>query len=171
MAKFNFLNLTESVRQKMQSEINSDIESKNLYMSNRLNDNGKLEYPNLLLDAAQNNDEVELEKNLGGYFNATEEINGKVKKVPSNAATLLAQSEFNRFYIRAVCLQSIEDKIENVKIYRARESSWARPESEILIGNNINAEKLLKDLRETIGKSPNLLPDINSGLSVKLTGE
>lgn len=93
---------------------------------------------------------------------------GKLKKNPSNASTLLSQNEFNRFYIRAICLEAIEKNDEKVEIYRARESSWSRSESEALIGRIVDANELLADLRENIGKTPKLLPVFNSGLSVKL---
>ena len=168
MVDFKFENLTSSVREKMVSEIDSDIQNEQLYISNRLNEEGKIKFPELLKDSALNYNEKGLSENLNGFFNTQEEVNGKIKKVPSNASTLLSQSEFNRFYIRAVCLEAIEKKDENVKIYRARESSWSRPESEALIGNTVNANELLTDLRESIGVSPKLLPEINSGLSVKL---
>lgn len=129
---------------------------------------GKSIYAESLKDAVMNGNEKELSESLKGYFNAQENVNGKIKKVPSNAATLLSQSEFNRFYIRGVCLEALDKGYENVEIYRARDSSWARPESEMLIGHNVKAQELLTDLRKNIGKQPNLLPDINSGLSVKV---
>ena len=168
MADFNFKNLTDSVRKHMISEIESDIKNDKLYISDRLNEDGKNGYPEFLMDAVKNNSEKELSENLNGFFNDQEVVNGKIKKVPSNASTLLSQSEFNRFYIRGVCIEAIEKGDENLEIYRARESSWSRPESEQLIGNDVNAKELLNDLRENIGKKPNLLPEINSGLSVKL---
>ncbi len=168
MANFNFENLTTSIREKMTSEINSDIQNKKLYISNRLNEAGKLKYPELLKKSALKNTEKELAESLKNFFNIQEVIKGKIKKIPSNASTLLSQSEFNRFYIRAVCLEAIENRDGKVEIYRARESSWSRSESEELIGILVNANELLTDLRENIGKTPKLLPVINSGLSVKL---
>ena len=88
--------------------------------------------------------------------------------MPSNASTLLSQSEFNRYYIRAICLKAITAGEEFVTIYRARESSWSRPESEARIGAKILAKELLEDLRNSIGIEPKLLPEINSGLSVEM---
>jgi hypothetical protein len=64
-------------------------------------------------------------------------------------------------------LKSIENNIETVEIYRARESSWSRPESEMKIGTKINAIELLNDLRGSVGEEPKILPEVNSGLSVK----
>ena len=97
----------------------------------------------------------------------TELYNGKSRKVPSNAAKLISQSEFNRFYIRAVCLEAIEKDIKEIEVYRARPSSSSRPESEAMIGKKLSPKELLDDLRDSIGKEPKILPHINSGLSVK----
>lgn len=170
MGSFNFLNLSESVRQKMLSEVDSDFAAGNLYISSRLNSQGCESYLAYLKESIQNGSEETLESLIkqNDCLNKIEVHNGVTKKVPKNAAQLIAQSEFNRFYIRAVCLEAIEKGITDVEVYRARESSWARPESEALLGCKVNAADLLTDLRASIGASPQLLPDINSGLSVKI---
>jgi len=170
MANFTFLNLDEKTRNLMLNEINSDISSNKLYLSNRLNQNGKDKYSNYLIESVKNGNEETFTNLLvqGNNFNETELIQGKSKKVPSNAATLLCQSEFNRYYIRAICLRALNQDQNEIEIYRGRESSWARPESELLIGTSLNATDLLEDLRNSIGISPKLFPEINSGLTVKI---
>lgn len=170
MAKFNFLNLDEKTRAYMLSEIESDISNRRLFISQRLNELGKTEYPNFLISAVKNSDEEDFEKqlDLNKYFNQTEIRNGKEIKMNSQASKLLCQSEFNRYYIRAICLRALEEGSEEVEIYRARQSSWARPESEAKIGQKVQASELLEDLRNSIGVEPKLFPDINSGLSIKL---
>lgn len=169
MSSFIFKNLTESVRRKMESEVKNDINNNVLYISDRLNIKGKEIYEKALLSAIANGSEVDLQKQLesNDYFNTEEHRKGKPVKIPSNAAQVLAQSEFNRFYIRAVCLQAIEEGITQVEIYRAKESSWSREQSELKIGRKVNASELLDDLRKNIGKEPLILPEVNSGLSVK----
>ncbi len=170
MANFNFVNLTDSVRTKMLSEVEMDISKDNIYISGRLNELGAEKYVEFLKESIENGTEETLEALIddNNCLNDTEFSNGKTKKVPSNAAQLIAQSEFNRFFIRAVCLEAIENGIENVEVYRARESSWSRPESEVMIGKQINPTELLEDLRSSIGIAPQILPEINSGLSIKI---
>ncbi|MDA3780416.1 MAG: hypothetical protein PF487_09405 [Bacteroidales bacterium] len=170
MNDFNFLNLTSAIREKMLLEVNQDIKLNKLYISDRLNIHGKKIYTNILINCIKNGNEIDFEKNLcsGNYFNQSEYRKEKQVKVPSNAPKLLAQSEFNRFYIRAICLQAIEDGSNEVEIYRARESSWSRSESEMKIGSKIEANILLDDLRSNIGQEPKILPEVNSGLSIKL---
>lgn len=170
MANFNFLNLDEETRELMLDEVKSDIENDKLYLSNRLNQNGKENYPTYLLESVENGSEESFTNLLieNNSFNDKELVNGVMKKVPSNAASLLCQSEFNRYYIRAICRRAIDQDQDEVIIYRGRESSWVRPESEALIGKSLNSRDLLYDLRDSIGVSPKLLPEINSGLTVKL---
>jgi hypothetical protein len=170
MAKFNFINLDNNTRNLMLEEINSDIEKGVLYFSDRLNNLGKEKYQQYLIDSVTSHDEEELEKmlDLNTHFNATYLRQGNPVKMPINASTLLSQSEFNRFFIRAICLRAINDGVEEVEIYRARESSWSRPESEAKIGTFLSAKELLEDLRNSIGIEPKLFPEINSGLCIKL---
>jgi len=171
MAKFNFLNLNQNVRSFMLSEINNDIEMDNFYISERLNDTGKENYAAFLIDSATNSDEEAFEAllDIETHFNPTSLRLGKPVKTPSNASSLLCQSEFNRYYIRAICAYAIANNINEVEIYRARESSWSRPESEAKIGKKISAQDLLDDLRSSIGAEPKLMPEVNSGLSVKIS--
>jgi hypothetical protein len=170
MAKFNFSNLDSETRDLMLSEIKNDINDENLYISERLNEDGQENYESYLIKSVKSGDEETLEEllDINSHFNATYLRQGNPVKMPSNASKLLSQSEFNRYYIRAICLKAIKNDIEFVEIYRARESSWTRPESEAKIGNKISAKELLNDLRNSIGTEPKLFPEINSGLSIKI---
>lgn len=155
----------------MLEEIELDINNNRLFISKRLNEEGQKNYPSLLKEAVKNGDEESLELNLvqSLFFNTHETIqNGQVKSIPRNASKLLCQSEFNRFYIRGICRRAQNERIDQVEIYRGRESSQKRPESEAKIGTFLDATALLEDLRSSIGKEPKLLPEINSGLTVKI---
>lgn len=171
MSCFNFLNLDCNVRSFMLQEVERDIKSKALFFSVRFNDKGRELYPTLLKEAIENSNEVELEHSLceNKCFKQVEKTkDGKERRVPSNAAKSLAQNEFNRFYIRAVCLRALELNIKDVTVYRARMSSRSRAESDRLIGTKLSAAELLEDLRNSIGETPQMLPHINSGLSIKI---
>ena len=166
MAQFTFKNLTQEVRHEMLNELISDIEDKKTYLSNRLTEAGKEIFVDALKNSIQSGDELTFEEAIANYFEPNEVVQGKSKKVPANAAQLLSQGEFNRYYIRGICLVALQKKLEEVEIYRARESSWSRPESEAKIGSKLNATLLLEDIRNNIGKQPEYLPEVNSGLSV-----
>jgi len=168
MADFNFLNLTDSVRELMNNEIELDISKNRLFISNRLNVDGKVKYSSILIESVKESSKVELAMKISNFLNEKEIVNGKEKIVPKHAASLLSQGEFNRFYIRAVCLEALKNGDEYVEIYRGRQSSWARQESELKIGKHLNVNELLEDLRTNIGRTPKSLPEVNSGLTVKL---
>ncbi|KFF01106.1 hypothetical protein IX39_10950 [Chryseobacterium formosense] len=172
---FTFENLDEETRALMISEINYDIDNQKLYLSKRFNDNGNKLYTKLLLDAAEFGNENTLAISLkdNNCFADKEVRNGKngiiSAKIPDTANITLADSEFNRFYIRALAQRAIASG-QKLIVYRARHSDKPRLDSEDKIGSEILPEDLLKDLRENIGIDTILgLPaGPNSGLSVRL---
>jgi hypothetical protein len=172
----NLVNLDEITRRYMLEELESDINNSRLYISPRLSVQGRQDYSNLLKETLRNYDDVWLANQLriNGRLNATEqrrEPSGgtTIAKVPVNAAEMLAEGEFNRFYARGLCLRAIAEKIEKVEVYRAKTVKDPRIESERLIGTELDAKTLLNDLRTNIGVDTALgLPaGPNSGISVR----
>jgi hypothetical protein len=174
---FNFLNLDKDIRELMLLEVEYDIKNNSLYYSKSFSSIGHDNYVDLLKEAIQNGSEDSLGKSLSmsGFFNETGIRNtekGPIEvKIPVTAPITFSEGEFNRFYMRAVCLKAIAEKKE-VEVYRAKEVSNARTESQMKIGQKMNAETLLEDLRKNIGvdTSLGLPPGPNSGLSIKIIG-
>jgi hypothetical protein len=172
----NLQNLDDVTREYMLSEIERDTAVGNVYLSAYLSSEGRSEYPDLLRCAVIDGDDATLADALartpGLFVSHYEKKKPKggftIAKVPVTAPTTCAEGEFNRFYIRALCRRVVDGGGGVVEVYRARESSWARPESEALIGAHLDAADLLEDLRSHIGEAPTLLPEVNSGLSVRL---
>lgn len=174
--KFNFENLDQQTRDSMLAEIQFDIDNEKLYYSNRLSENGKKLYPQLLVDSVTNGNEETLALALknNNCFVDKESRNGKngitYAKVPETANQTLAEGEFNRFYIRGIAMRAINSG-QTLTVYRAKYSENPRQESEIMIGQKVDATKLLEDLRTTnfVDRALGLPPGPNSGLSVKLS--
>ncbi len=171
---FDFKNLTEDVRRYMEEEVKLDISNALLYYSKYLSPNGKVVYPDLLINSIRRGNEATLAVSLAGCFNSYYEKNKPsggttMAKVPYTANISLAEGEFNRFYIRALCRKALATK-KKLRIYRARYSENPRPESEEKIGQFIDATKLLNDLRSNPGTDTalGLPPGPNSGLSVEI---
>lgn len=168
---FDFKDLDAAVREHMESEFNLDLSSGNLYLGPRLTPAGVAAWPNLLLEAIHTGNEQQLTSALGAvggpYLHAVESATGK--KTPRNAAAVLAESEFNRFYIRAVCQRSLVLG-RPVEVYRARSSSSPDAASEQKIGARPDASELLADLRSSTGIATalGLPPHPNSGLSIRI---
>jgi len=174
---FEYRNLDERTRRLMLFEIDQDIKAGTLFISDNLSPQGKKDYPNLLRNAATNGTDIMLGADIKGRLNSHEKPrllkSGKYSNPPvmrSNAHEMLAEGEFNRFYIRAVCSRALEDGVNNVIVYRAKDVSNPRPESEAKIGKAISAQALLSDLRAHPGVDTALgLPSgPNSGLSIRL---
>ena len=165
-------NLTVEVRPYMAQELDHDIKRKCVYLGRRLTVEGKRLWEGLLREALVEHDDAWLVQQLREkrLIKATETTVRGPRKVPHTAPVTLSEGEFNRFYMRGLCRFAIAGNIESVMVYRARESSSRRPESELMIGNVHPSRAALKDLRESVGTTPSQLgmPQPNSGLSLRL---
>lgn len=94
--------------------------------------------------------------------------NGNERKTARRSEERYAGTEFNKYYVRGICRKAISDGVNSVVVYRARHSSMPNPKSEEMIGEKIRAQELLNDVRANTETSPELLPHVNSGLSVKI---
>lgn len=173
----NYRNLDQPTRVQMVAEIDADIGSDKLYVSPRLTDEGVQQWPGLLREAAQAHSDAWLAAELRsrGLLRSHEERRKPkggttIAQVPATAADTLSEGEFNRFYVRGLCLRAMNDNVANVVAYRARHSDNPRPESEAIIGRAFSTSALLNDLRQSSGVEPalGLPPGPNSGLSVAL---
>ncbi len=161
-------NLDAPTRAHMLAELERDlVPPPRLYVSPRLSEHGVARYPGLLREALTNGSAASLTTALEqpGILKITESDGGRM---PRNAAALLAQAEFNRYYIRGLCARLLDERGGDVEVYRARPSSRPRPESQARIGQRIDPAALLDDLRDAAGRESALLPGVNSGLSVRI---
>lgn len=171
----NLEQLDDVTRSYMLQEFEADQAAGRLYPSGYFSEEGVRQGPTLLRQAIESGSDDTLAVALSSapdlflshYQKRTPSGGTTTAKVPHTAPVTFAESEFNRFYIRALCLRAIEHG-GTLEVYRARASSWARSESEALIGQTLDAADLLRDLRTHIGEEPTMLPYVNSGLSVRL---
>ena len=170
-------NLDARTRELMLDELEGDVAGGRLYISPRLSERGQRDFESLIRAAIASGDDQSLVDSLRSArrISATEQKRkpkGGVTtaKVPVTAPETLAEGEFNRFYARGVCRRAIEEGTNELIVYRAKEVSDPRPESEAMIGTRIDARALLEDLRTHVGVEPalGLPPGPNSGLSVRL---
>lgn len=172
-------NLDERTRELMLDELEYDIAHNQLHISPFLSGQGQRDYPNLLREALQNGNDETLAQSLGEHRRILKTLPRRQPKAggysiaatPENAAQVLAESEFNRYYIRALARRAIEDGIQELVIYRAKPVTNPRPESEARVETTLSPEELLEDLRARPGDEPPTLgvpAGPNSGLSVRL---
>ena len=172
-----YAHLDDRTRTLMLSEIEADIKAGKLYVSDNLSERGCAEYPALLLAAAQSGSDATLAEaihpRLNSHAKPRQLKSGGYSKPPvmrTGAHEMLADGEFNRYYMRALCLRVIEDGIKSVVVYRAKEVSNPRSGSEEMIGKHMAPDELLQDLRAHIGVDTalGLPPGPNSGLCIRL---
>lgn len=175
---FFFENLDSTTRELMLKEVEEDITKSSLFLSDRLSGLGRTNYPQLLKNAILEGNELTLSNSLSRqFFNDTETRNTKnglqIVKVSATANATLAEGEFNRFYIRALCRRVISEKKGNLEIYRAKPVANPRMESESMIGQIVDPQKILSDLISSIGVETALgVPaGPNSGLSVRIVND
>ena len=171
----NFVNLDDETRKFMLEELAQDVTSNKLYISPRLNNDGRRNYEKLLRSAIQSGDDVSLANSLVGMFKEYKERakpsgGYTTAKVPITAPETLAEGEFNRFYCRGVCRRAMDEGLEEVEVYRAKPVRNPRPQSQALVGSKLRADRLLHDYRTNTGVALVLgVPGgPNSGLSVRL---
>jgi hypothetical protein len=93
-----------------------------------------------------------------------------VAKVPYNAAQQLAEGEFNRFYLRGIASRALKEGKKDLRIYRGKEVSAPRVESEEKVGSLIDAALLLAELRKNdfVDNALGLPAGPNSGLTAEI---
>ncbi|WP_193608643.1 hypothetical protein [Nocardioides lijunqiniae] len=166
----------DSVREWMIRELDEDLDRGAVYRSKYQTAYGQQSWPYLLREAliAGTDDtlvhaledpsfwltEYEKRRPSGGTTFA---------RVPVTAAETLAQGEFSRYYLRAVCAVAQEQDRE-VVVVRLREVARPRTGSEQKIGIRLDPLVLLDDLRQNIGIDTLLgIPaGPNSGLGVEI---
>jgi hypothetical protein len=172
---FTFHDLDATTRKHMLDEANLHGAHATEYFGKRLTAAGQADWPDLLREAIREGtpESLGVALRVNGRLKTREmsHRNGVPyeKDVPRNAAELLAEGEFNRYFCRALCLRAIAEN-RSLTVYRGRHSDNPRPESEAWIGKRVDPNALLNDLRENAGGEPAMgLPSVNSGLTVRLS--
>ncbi|MBD5403341.1 hypothetical protein HDR58_11175 [bacterium] len=179
---YNFRNLDNTTREFMLNELQRDIEMGTQYISPRIKKGNEDRYLTLLeqtITNGQNEDHFASNLRRLGYLIKEEQRKSKngitnTVKVPINAAETLAHGEFNRYYMRALCLRASEEN-RTLIIYRAKQVNNPTDISKQILGNTARADILLEILRNIETAKENFPNAIeihisrpNSGLSVYL---
>lgn len=173
MSQWNLPGLSPELRQRMLSELLSDRVNGTPYLGKHLSDLGKAKYFPICEDALARGTPESFARALEpvpGALWITHYIkkNGVQSRVSSDAAIRLGGGEFNRYYMRAVCLEAIERECR-VVVYRARAVTSPRFEGPAE-GTVLNPTLVLVDLRNDydIPSRTGMPHGPNSGLSLRL---
>ena len=92
---------------------------------------------------------------------------------PDHTARQLAEGEFNRYYLRGLCLRALNEGVPFLVVYRGKDVADPRPESQAKVGTRVPADALLETLRRTDfvgveGEAGGVPGGPNSGLTCRL---
>ena len=121
-----YYNLDDRTRQLMLEEMEYDIANNQLHISPFLSGQGQRDYPNLLRETIQGGTDESLAEKLRSHRRIARALPRRNKQksgyllasVPENAADIVAEGEFNRFYIRAVARRALEDGLREIRFAR-----------------------------------------------------
>lgn len=169
--------LNPQTRELMEEELDYDQAHHQLHISPYLSGQGVHDFPLLLRQAIRHGDETTLAHSLGRMRRIARTAHRRLPEggynivtVPYNAAEMIADDAFNRYYIRAICRRALAEGEDRVVVYRARATRSPRPRSEELVETAVDPAELLEDLRQHSGEKTELgIPGgPNSGISVYL---
>ena len=168
-------NLDPTTRRYALADLDQDLGSGAFHLSARVRPTAAAEYQRLLRDAIRYYDDLWLEEHAADLLVESETRHTSsgaqvTAKVPQMAARMVAEGDFNRYYMRGVCARAIDEGRQVVEVYRARLSLEPRPESAELEGQRLPARAVLDWLRGQPSDDPAVTPlgRPNSGLSVRL---
>lgn len=169
----HYADMCDELRSLMIDEI--EIDGGAIYHSAYFTEAGAAAWKELLQAACQSGDDASLASQLGAthlkthhsYLRQGRPVNARV---PETAAKTIAESNFSRFYLRALCRMALAKGISTVVGYRAMDVERPRPGSQEKIGVAFDAETVLVDLRATMNGEPQhgMPPGVGSGILARL---
>lgn len=175
MTEFQFPHLNQGIRDLMVEELALDVRQDQVYVGKRLNQMGIATYTSALQTAMESGTLAEFQASMEPvpgrlWVSATTARNGRRSTTPVTSARTLTEGEFNRYYMRAICRDSIHRGDGKVLVVRAKEV--ANPRADYLVtvsvGDVLAADVVLRDLRAHPGESTvtGIPRGPNSGLSL-----
>jgi hypothetical protein len=151
-----------------------DVNKGTPYLGKHLSEIGRSAYPERLERAIASGTPESFAMSLGTvpgplWISSYVKKNGVEAAVSSDAAYRLAGGEFNRYYMRAICLQAIEQG-RKVIVYRAKWAENPRDDGP-REGEALDPAQVLVDLRNDYDVPPmtGMPHGPNSGLSLRLS--
>lgn len=171
----HYADLDPTTRRYMLAELDRDIADDTMVIHDRLQPGQIADYIALLRDALRYYDDRWLEEHIenrlvGFEMRRTPSGGETTARVPKNAARLLAEGDFNRYYMRGVSARAVDEGRQVVEVYRARLSEEPRLESMKLEGERIPADQALSELRSMVrgGTWDTRFARPGSGISLRL---
>lgn len=163
-------NLDEKTRSLMLQELDYDLARGTIFFDIRLKEDAKMAYIELLREALSHGTPEAFSEAILAHqlLKETETRDLGEKQIRAKISNIahynIGEGEFNRYYMRAICVLTIESVLDEVEVYRAKQVSKPRPASV----ERMKAKELLDHLRTTNISVEGSFPGPNSGRSIRL---
>jgi len=162
----------------MLAELEEDLTHDTCYFAKRFNDDGRSRYVLVLREALESGGPETIRDAFEPvsskyWILETRTTTGKRSTTPRTAARTLAEGEFNRYYMLAICRRASSEGNGSVLVVRSKpvDNPRADPLVKVNEGDILDATQVLDDLREHPGTDSRLgIPrGPNSGLSLRFS--
>jgi hypothetical protein len=142
----HYENLDPTTRRFALDELEHDVANGTFHVSDRIRPTAMSEYQRLLRESILYYDDLWLEEHASDLLvdfemRKTRAGGQTTAKVPTMAARMLAEGDFNRYYMRAIARRAIDEDRHVVEVYRARLSLEPRRESAELEGRLVPRDR------------------------------
>ena len=170
---YYFYNLDETTRLLMVNELERDIKNGLFYEPVSMQKTFIPTYKKLLKRTFEKGNVESLRTSFSMSFFKAKDQRGR--KFSDSIKEMVAFSDFNRYYIRALLVRAIDEN-KSLAVYRAKQTVNERMESKLALGKFYSSKALLQQLLEITRDYRilfNLNPPLdflkpNSGLSLKI---
>jgi hypothetical protein len=161
-----YTNLDETTRRYMLMELEEDVREGRVILSRLLTNRGQGEFIDLLGEAMRHHDPYWLGSELrsGGRMHIALEDADVQKLAPEELPVyepdVLAEGEFNRYYVRGMCRRALDEGIEELRIVKLTKGPYAsfvyksgdlpqdEREREVDVADKVDPQWLLEKLRQ-----------------------
>ena len=163
-------NLDETTRAFMLAEFDMDSHAGRVYACKRMTDAGQRQFPALLRQAIREKDDRWLAEQLHDRFRDAVPVGARSDYAAVEGSELIAEGEFNRYYMRGLCARAVEEGIAEVQVYRARVVAALRRSLLQCIGECHAPDAFLGDLHAAHRSAPASVSPFgaNTGLTLRL---
>jgi len=148
----NLPDLNDGTRALMADEVTREAQT-GFRFSNWLTPVGQRDWERTIRNAIVCGNDATLAKDLGNGERLHKVVNYAAPRggmtnfpLPQNAAEILAETEFNRYYACAICRLAIERGLDSVVVYRAKDVLRPRPDTRPLIGRHLDPALIIRRL-------------------------
>ena len=163
-------NLDDKTRAYMLAEYEMDSASGRVYVCKRLSDEGRRAFPALLREAIEKHDDAWLSGQLRSLTLLTTYSGTGPLGIGQQVPEIIAEGEFNRYYMRGLCARAVAEGVPQLQVYRAKVVATRKASLLERIGQFVSPATILAEFHSAHRSDPALASPFgpDTGLSVRI---